>query len=93
MKATIEFDDALYRRLKIEAAKRGRTVRDLVAEGVHRVLESPDATPEDTANETASTWRPAWIGALAEYGDQVAEHSLSAVRESIDRHHAERHRP
>lgn len=37
MKATIDFDDARYRRLKIEAARRGRTVRELVAEGVRVV--------------------------------------------------------
>jgi predicted nucleic acid-binding protein len=29
MKATIDFDEALYRRLKVEAARRGRTVREL----------------------------------------------------------------
>lgn len=34
MKATIDFDGQLYRRLKVEAARRGRTVRELVAEGV-----------------------------------------------------------
>ena len=40
MKATIDFDDALYRRLKVEAARRGRTVRELVAEGVRYVLDA-----------------------------------------------------
>lgn len=39
MKATIDFDDQLYRRLKIEVARRGRTVRELVAEGVRYVLD------------------------------------------------------
>jgi plasmid stability protein len=31
MNVTIDVDDNLYRRLKIEAARRGRTVRELVA--------------------------------------------------------------
>ena len=54
MKATIEFDEALYRRLKVEAAKRGRTVRELVAEGVRHVLDSPPSTANANA---ASTFR------------------------------------
>jgi hypothetical protein len=44
MKATIEIEDALYRRLKSAAALQGRRVKDLVAEGVQRVLESPPKT-------------------------------------------------
>ena len=45
MKATIDFDDALYRRLKIEAARCGRTVRELVAEGVRQVLDARIRSP------------------------------------------------
>ena len=86
MKATVEFDDALFRRLKIEAARRGRTIRDLVAEGVLRVLDAPEAVTELSTSGAASTWRPAWFGSLAHYGDGIADHSLTAVRESIDRH-------
>ena len=86
MKATVEFDDALFRRLKIEAARRGRTIRDLVAEGVLRVLDSPEAVTDLSTSEAASLWRPTWFGSLARYGDGVADHSLTAVRESIDRH-------
>ena len=41
MKATIDFDDTLYRQLKAEAALRGRKVEELVAEGVRRVLADP----------------------------------------------------
>ncbi len=39
MKATIEFDDELYRRLKATAAMRGKKVRELVTEGVRMVLQ------------------------------------------------------
>lgn len=38
MKATIEFDDELYRQLKATAALRGSKVKELVAEGVRMVL-------------------------------------------------------
>jgi hypothetical protein len=85
MKATIEFDDALYRRLKIEAAKRGRTVRELVAEGVRRVLNSP-ASDDDAATSSESNspqWQPTWFASLAAYGDAVPDHSMHAVRASI----------
>ena len=40
MKATIEFDDELYRQVKAAAAIRGRKVKDLVAEGPRIVLRS-----------------------------------------------------
>ena len=83
MKATIDFDDALYRRLKIEAARRGRTVRELVAEGVRLVLDAPATTGAAEATTSPEAWRPTWFGALARYGRAVDEHAMSAVRESI----------
>ena len=43
MKATIEFDDELYRQLKATAALRGSKVKDMVAEGVRLVLRQADA--------------------------------------------------
>ena len=39
MKATIEFEENLYRKLKATAALQRRKVKDLVAEGVGLVLE------------------------------------------------------
>ena len=41
MKTTIEVADDLYRRAKAEAALRGRKLKDLVAEGLRLVLETP----------------------------------------------------
>ena len=41
MKATIDFDDNLYRQIKIEAARRGTTVRDLLSAGARMVLAAP----------------------------------------------------
>ncbi len=91
MKATIEFDDALYRRLKIEAVRRGRTVRELVAEGVQHVLNAPStATPSDPEVD-ASTWRPSWLGSLSRYGRAVSDHAPAAVRESVAQ--GRRHEP
>jgi hypothetical protein len=41
MKTTVDLPDELYRRAKAEAALRGRKFRELVAEGLVRVLEAP----------------------------------------------------
>lgn len=41
MKTTIEVPDELYRRAKATAALRGCKLKDLVEEGLRRVLEAP----------------------------------------------------
>ena len=41
MKTTVELPDELYRRAKVEAAARGRRLKDLVEEGLELVLEAP----------------------------------------------------
>lgn len=41
MKATIEFEDELYRRLKATAALRGKKVRELVNDAVRKSLQTP----------------------------------------------------
>lgn len=86
MKATIDFDPALFQRLKIEAARRGRTVKDLVAEGVRAVLARPSAPPDTDASRV----RPPWLGALRRYAKHAhGAHDLDAVRKSIVRGRAE----
>jgi hypothetical protein len=40
MKITVEISDKLYRRAKAEAALRGRRFRDLIEEGLRRVLDA-----------------------------------------------------
>ena len=84
MKATIDFDEQLYRRLKVEAARRGRTVRELVADGVRHVLDTPERSGPDAGSAaSASAWRPAWFGALERQARAVDDHSMTAVRASI----------
>jgi hypothetical protein len=41
MKTTVEMPEELYRRAKAEAALRGRRPKDLIAEGLSRVLDEP----------------------------------------------------
>ena len=45
MKTTIEVSDDLYRKAKVEAALRGRKLKDLVAEGLRLALENPREKP------------------------------------------------
>lgn len=83
MKATIDFDERLYRRLKARAALRGRTVKELVAEGVRRVLdeERPSSAGADRRAEQG-----AWFGMLRRYaGNAKGAHDLKAIRRSIAR--------
>lgn len=87
MKATIDFDDQLYRRLKVEAARRGRTVRELVADGVRRVLDAPESPA--AAEAPPAAWRPTWLGALERQARAVDDHSMDAVRASIARSRSE----
>jgi predicted component of type VI protein secretion system len=44
MKITIELPDDLYRQARAEAAVRGRTLKDIVAEGLRIVLAAPRKT-------------------------------------------------
>jgi plasmid stability protein len=83
MKATIDFDEHLYRRLKIEAARRGRTVRELVAEGVRSILDAPPSTEPVADPARSADWRPSWYGALAGHARSVEDHSMAAIRESV----------
>jgi hypothetical protein len=41
MKTTVELSDELFRKVKAEAALRGRKLKDLVEEGLRLVLETP----------------------------------------------------
>jgi hypothetical protein len=47
VKTTVELPDEFYRRAKVEAASRGRTLKDLVEEGLELVLETRAARARD----------------------------------------------
>ena len=83
MKATIDLDETLYRRLKVEAARRGRTVRELVAEGIRAVIDAPPV-----ADARRATAAPDWIGSLSAYASRAKQHDLATLRESIARKRA-----
>lgn len=55
MKATIDFDEQLNRRLKIEAVRRGLTIRNVVSDAVRQVLDGP---PTGSGGPTDAEWTP-----------------------------------
>lgn len=89
MKATIDFDESLYRRLKIEAATRGRTIRDLVDEGVRLVLGLSPQRQTPPAEPPAA---PEWFGVLREYTVGESAHDMPTIRKSIVRGRSPRKR-
>ncbi|NWG29904.1 MAG: hypothetical protein HXY29_00220 [Rhodocyclaceae bacterium] len=51
MRTTIELSDEIFRRAKAEAALRGRKFKDLVEEGLRRVLEQPECASPVSLHE------------------------------------------
>ncbi len=86
MKATIDFEETLYRRLKVEAARRGGTIRELVQEGVRYVLDLPPAAAPDQPPPDR-----AWFASLREYAPNAGgAHGLPAMRRSIGKKRSRR---
>lgn len=89
MHTTIDIDDALYSRLETEAARRGRTVRDLVTDGVRRVLDaSATEAPSDETPPAERGHAPlgSAFGALREYAENAnGVHDMASIRASIAR--------
>ena len=82
MKATIDFDDTQYRQLKIEAARRGTTIRELVTAGVRLVLATP---PAAHAPDSIPAPMP-YFGSLRSYAANAAgRHDLDSMRDSVAR--------
>ena len=80
MKITVDLDETLYRNLKVEAARNGRTVRELVAEGVQYILATPGRAAAPPAPERAA----AWIGSLRRYAPNAkGKHDLASIRASV----------
>lgn len=46
MKTTLVIDDGVFRRLKMEAAREGRTISELVEAALRRMLEAPPPEPD-----------------------------------------------
>jgi hypothetical protein len=51
MKTTVELSDDLYRRVKADAALRGRKVKDLIEEGMRLVLKTSRKAPRKASRK------------------------------------------
>ena len=71
MKTTVELSDELFRKVKAEAALRGRKLKDLVAEGLRLVLEAPQL-----AASKAKKRQPPTAYALMKDGRGIVESGL-----------------
>lgn len=54
MRTTVELPDDLLQRARIEAARRGLALKDLIQDGLRQVLASASAPPCDDAGEPRS---------------------------------------
>ena len=75
MKATIEFDDELYRQLTAAAALRGTSVEKMVAEGARMVLGHAD-TPQRFRRINLPVVKSTKPGSLKLSGKMIAEHEV-----------------
>ena len=56
MRTTVDLSDELFRRAKAAAALRGRKFKDLVEEGLLRVLEQPDDSSDKNRKKEPSLY-------------------------------------
>jgi len=56
MKTTLNIDDSVMQRLREEAARRGRTMSELVEAGLRRVLDEPEQDV-DQVREPLPQWQ------------------------------------
>lgn len=79
MKTTLEIDDALYREVKAMAALSGRKMKDLVREGLERVLsEGSVERPKAVAQAMKLPLLPSSAEKGSITSDQVYELETSA---------------
>jgi len=69
MKTTLNIDDNVMQRLREEAARRGRTMSELVEAGLRRVLDEPEQDV-DQVREPLPQWQSG--GAFVDVADRDA---------------------
>lgn len=83
MKATFEIPDELYREVKAETAREGRTVRDVVITLFQQWLRQKKQLP---ATATPVDWQSFQAPLSHLVPENVTDHSTDAMRKSITRH-------
>lgn len=87
VKATFELDSTLYRAIKVEAARRDRSVKDIVEEALIAWLEAAEDA-EDIADSDAAMLeyeRDGGIDAATAFARLAAEHKAGYGSDDRDR--------
>ncbi len=70
MKTTLNIDDTVMQRLREVAARRGRTMSELVEAGLRRVLAEPEGSGEQAVLRPLPAWHSG--GARVDVADRAA---------------------
>ena len=80
MKTTIELPDTLFRHVKMLAVRRGTSMRELVIEGLKRVVENHDGPAE---SRFVLTKEEAEIATIGENGLPVLKRTAGARKKPV----------
>ncbi|NBB79553.1 MAG: hypothetical protein GVY36_08930 [Verrucomicrobia bacterium] len=80
MKAIFQIPDELYRELKAEAAREGRTMRDITLQLFRQWLVARKAV---SSGQPRVDWRNFQSPLAARVSKDVSDHSMEAIRSSI----------
>jgi hypothetical protein len=83
MKATFQIPDALYREIKAETAREGRTVREVVIHLFEEWLRRKGASQPVVPLVDWENFQPPLAGHVRE---DVTAHDVKAMRQSMTRH-------
>ncbi len=80
MKATFQIPDELYRELKAEAAREGRTMREVTIELFRQWLVTRKAV---STGQPRVDWRSFRSPLASRIPKDISDHSMQAIRSSI----------
>lgn len=83
MKATIDIPDELYRQVKSKSALRGQAVREVAIHLFQGWVSQNDEPVDERFTTPGNEAVPSWFGAARKYAQQVQQHDMSSIRESI----------
>jgi hypothetical protein len=83
MKATIDIPDELYRQVKAKSAMRGQAVREVTIHLFQGWVSQNDTLAAEASIPPDSEHVPSWFGGARTYAQEVRQHDMSSVRDSI----------
>lgn len=83
MKATFQIPDALYREVKAETAREGRTLREVAISLFERWLEERRGLNDKPSTVDWNRFEPPLAGLISK---DVKDHSMESMRDSIAKH-------